>query len=292
VLFVGSSSIRCGTSLESQFDARPVVLKRGFGGSKLSDCVQNLGRLVIRYRPRMVLVYAGDNDLASGSDARGGPAALHAFVNGGSSRAAANAHRVHLDQAEPGTQHLLPRIRATNALIRAYCRPAPDLGYIDVFTPMLDHDGQPRAGTVPRGCAATQCHRLRVVESRHRAVRASGFAMTAEAGADRRSRLIRPRERITRAAFRPATRCPVQRIAPGEAPRRGAARNETDQQVRAEHRERRLPEGGQQRALGPLREGPRVIDHQTLPAQRSREAQRAEVPLVDGVDQPWRPGGT
>src|SRR5687768_8455641 len=63
VLFVGSSSIRLWDNLESEFaDAR--IIKRGFGGSRLSDCVQLLDRLVIRYQPRTVLLYAGDNDLA------------------------------------------------------------------------------------------------------------------------------------------------------------------------------------------------------------------------------------
>src|SRR4051812_5869769 len=66
VLFVGSSSIRLWSDLETQFSALPVVLKRGFGGSRLSDCVHHLDRLVVQYRPRLVLVYAGDNDLAEG----------------------------------------------------------------------------------------------------------------------------------------------------------------------------------------------------------------------------------
>jgi lysophospholipase L1-like esterase len=145
VLFVGSSSIRLWNDLESQFDARPVVLKRGFGGSKLSDCVQNLGRLVIRYRPRMVLVYAGDNDLASGSTPEEVLQRFTAFVNG--------VHRelpqTRIDyisiKPSPARRALLPRIRATNTLIRAYVERQPGLGYIDVFTPMLDPDGQPRA---------------------------------------------------------------------------------------------------------------------------------------------------
>src|SRR6478672_5405294 len=69
VLFVGSSSIRLWDGLESDFSALPVVINRGFGGSRLSDCVHYLDRLVVRYRPRLVLVYAVDNDLAEGRSA-------------------------------------------------------------------------------------------------------------------------------------------------------------------------------------------------------------------------------
>ena len=39
------------------------VLNRGFGGSELSDVVQFADRIVLPYRPRVVIVYAGDNDL-------------------------------------------------------------------------------------------------------------------------------------------------------------------------------------------------------------------------------------
>src|SRR6476660_1019956 len=63
VLFLGSSSIRLWDDLETQFSALPVVIKRGFGGAKLSDCVHYLDRLVIPHRPRLVLLYAGENDL-------------------------------------------------------------------------------------------------------------------------------------------------------------------------------------------------------------------------------------
>jgi lysophospholipase L1-like esterase len=144
VLFVGSSSIRLWDNLETQFKARPVVLKRGFGGSQLSDCVKNLGRLVTRYRPRMVLVYAGDNDIAAGV-APG--EVLRRFI--------AFVHGVHHDlpqaridyisiKPSPARRALLPRIREANALIRDYAARHPSLGYIDVFTPMLDADGNPR----------------------------------------------------------------------------------------------------------------------------------------------------
>lgn len=144
VLFVGSSSIRLWSDLEDQFRDLPVVIKRGFGGSQLSDCVKHLSRLVLRYRPRTVLVYAGDNDLAAGS----APSeVLHRF--------AAFAEGVH--QALPDTEifyisikpsparlALLPQIRATNALIRDYAERDGKVDYIDVFTPMLDASGRPR----------------------------------------------------------------------------------------------------------------------------------------------------
>jgi hypothetical protein len=64
ILFVGSSSIRLWNDLEKQFG--PSIIKRGLGGSKMSDCTRYLDRLVFPYKPRHVVVYAGDNDLAEG----------------------------------------------------------------------------------------------------------------------------------------------------------------------------------------------------------------------------------
>jgi hypothetical protein len=66
VLFVGSSSIRLWDNLEQQFNTAPIVVKRGFGGSRMEDCAAYLSRLVIPYKPRTVVVYAGENDLAEG----------------------------------------------------------------------------------------------------------------------------------------------------------------------------------------------------------------------------------
>src|SRR5687767_9928277 len=55
VLFVGSSSIRLWDNLETDFHDAPVI-KRGFGGSRLTDCVKFMDRLVIKYQPRMVML--------------------------------------------------------------------------------------------------------------------------------------------------------------------------------------------------------------------------------------------
>jgi len=40
---------------------------------------------------------------------------------------------------------LLSKIRETNTLIEDYADDADEVDYIDVFTPMLDASGQPRA---------------------------------------------------------------------------------------------------------------------------------------------------
>lgn len=144
VLFVGSSSIRLWNDLQDQFKDLPVVINRGFGGSELSDCVKNLNRLVIRYRPSTVLVYAGDNDLAAGTTPEEVLHRFTAFVEG--------VHRELPDtriayisiKPSPLRIGLLPQIRQTNTLIRDYTKGLDKVAFIDVYTPMLDSTGKPR----------------------------------------------------------------------------------------------------------------------------------------------------
>src|SRR5581483_5501904 len=64
ILFVGSSSVRLW-KLKESFPNLDVI-NRGFGGSELADTVHFAERIVIPYRPRLVVLYAGDNDLAAG----------------------------------------------------------------------------------------------------------------------------------------------------------------------------------------------------------------------------------
>lgn len=63
-LFVGSSSIR-NWKLEESFPDRSVI-KRGFGGSQVSDTIHYFDRIVSRYEPNVIVIYAGENDIVAG----------------------------------------------------------------------------------------------------------------------------------------------------------------------------------------------------------------------------------
>ena len=144
VVFVGSSSIRLWSDLEQQFEATPAIVKRGFGGSRMSDCAKYADRLVLPYKPRMVVVYAGDNDLAEGRSPNEVLGSFTRFVE--SVHAALPQTRIAFVSIKPSPlrQSLLPAMRETNALIAAYTRTQPNLDYIDVFSKMLDGEGRPR----------------------------------------------------------------------------------------------------------------------------------------------------
>src|SRR5919199_621686 len=65
ILFTASSSIRYWTSLPTDFPNKP-VLNRGFGGSELSDVIRYADRVIVRYQPSQVVLYARENDIATG----------------------------------------------------------------------------------------------------------------------------------------------------------------------------------------------------------------------------------
>jgi len=144
VLFLGSSSIRLWNDLETRFKNLP-VLKRGFGGSRMIDCARHFSRLVVPYKPRLVLVYAGDNDLAEGRSPREILDSFTVFVEGVRRSLPATRIAYISIKPSPARYSLIPQARIANALIEAYAASVPNADYIDVFTPMLTADGMPRA---------------------------------------------------------------------------------------------------------------------------------------------------
>ena len=66
VLFLGSSTIRLWSTLAQDFPEVPVI-NRGFGGSLIQDSTRYADRIAIPYKPKMIVFFAGTNDLAYGN---------------------------------------------------------------------------------------------------------------------------------------------------------------------------------------------------------------------------------
>ena len=63
-LFIGSSSIKIWKTIKDDFAGYP-VLNRGFGGSHFSDAIYYFNDIVKPYEPSKIIIYEGDNDIAS-----------------------------------------------------------------------------------------------------------------------------------------------------------------------------------------------------------------------------------
>ena len=143
ILFVGSSSIRIWPDLQQDFPGH-TVFKRGFGGSELSDAVAFADRIVTPYKPKLILLYEGDNDIAAGKSPERIFSDFKAFVH--KVRAALPDTRIAYIAVKPcpSRKKFLPEVRATNRLIREYTEKHKDLSFIDIYTPMLNPDGSLR----------------------------------------------------------------------------------------------------------------------------------------------------
>lgn len=142
VLFVGSSSIRLWATLAADFPGVPVI-NRGFGGSEIRDSTWYADRIIVPYAPRQVLIYAGDNDLFSGRT----PAQLRDDFRAFVQRVRKDLPQVRIayisNKPSPSRAHLLAAQREANALIQAEAVRL-QVDFIDIFTPMLDAQGNPR----------------------------------------------------------------------------------------------------------------------------------------------------
>lgn len=143
IVFVGSSSIRLW-DLAKSFPGMP-MLNRGFGGSQIRDSIARVDRLVIRHKPRTVVFYAGDNDIAAGktpqtvaSDFKELAAAIHAALP---------QARIAFIGIKPSILRwaLIEKVRVANALVREQATSDPRIGFVDVDGPMLGWDEKPRA---------------------------------------------------------------------------------------------------------------------------------------------------
>src|SRR5262249_47305360 len=142
ILFVGSSSFRLWKTMAQDFPGRPVI-NRGFGGSEIADSTAFASRIIFPYHPRMIVLYAGDNDLAAGKSSKQVISNYHAFVR---------TVRGHLPETRiaflsikpsPSRWGLKEQINEVNREIAAM----KDKGllFVDVYSHMLGSDGKPRA---------------------------------------------------------------------------------------------------------------------------------------------------
>jgi lysophospholipase L1-like esterase len=143
ILFVGSSIIRLWKTLARDFPEFPVI-NRGFGGSEMADSLRFAARIVLPYRPRQVVVYAGDNDLANGKTPEQVSEDYREFVR----KVRDHLPRTRLAyiaiKPSPSRWKLAEKARTANRLIAQFSATDDHLAFIDIFTPMLNGEKQPR----------------------------------------------------------------------------------------------------------------------------------------------------
>jgi len=142
IVFTGSSSIKLWASLAEDFPNKP-VLNRGFGGSGMADARYFADRIIVKYQPKQVVLYTGENDIAAGKPAQ---YVYDQFVD----------LFQHVRQQVPGVSFVFismkpspsrrkywPVMQEANAMIKKFLKKQKRTRYVDVYTPMLYANGQP-----------------------------------------------------------------------------------------------------------------------------------------------------
>lgn len=144
IVFTGSSSIDMWQTLATDFPEHRVV-NRGIGGTWLADQLFLAPKLVYPLKPHTVVVYAGENDLHAGRSVEDVVIAFEQVRDQIHSELP-KARIVFLAlKPSPSRTALLEKMRDSNNRIAALCAEDPLCTFVDVFTPMLDARGQPRA---------------------------------------------------------------------------------------------------------------------------------------------------
>ena len=143
LLFVGSSTIVRWKTLDKDFPNQPII-NRGFGGNEIADSTHFADRIIFPYRPKMIFLRAGGNDIHNGKTPEQVFDDFKTFVS-----------KVHgkLPDTEIAFISLSPSIarwaerdanQQLNTLIEGYVKGKPRLKYIDTWSISLDAQGQPR----------------------------------------------------------------------------------------------------------------------------------------------------
>ena len=142
VLVIGSSSIVMWKTIKNDL-APAKVVHRGFGGSTMAQVLKMLD-FFQRYPSDTVLVYEGDNDLASKLTPEEFLAQAKELVAG--LRETNPDVRIYFISVKPSIRraHLMEKMAKANTLVKAMCEADPNLEFIDVYTPMLNAEGQPK----------------------------------------------------------------------------------------------------------------------------------------------------
>ncbi len=142
ILFVGSSSI-VGWDLNKCFPDLETI-NRGFGGSQVADSLKFAERIVLPYRPRVIVFYAGDNDVAAGKTPQRILADYRQFV--AKVHAALPNTRIVFVAIKPSLARwrLVGKMREANRLIGEVTEKDPRLVFLDIDAPMIGADGNPR----------------------------------------------------------------------------------------------------------------------------------------------------
>ena len=143
ILFVGSSSFNYWKDIKNYFPEYP-ILNRGFGGSTLNDLIFYANETIIKYHPKQIYIYCGENDIAD-KDKASPEITFDRF------KTLFTIIRTKLPTKIPivfvsikpsiSRWSLEDKFVAANKLIKTFLAKQPNTQYLDTHSAMLDSNG-------------------------------------------------------------------------------------------------------------------------------------------------------
>jgi lysophospholipase L1-like esterase len=143
ILLVGDSQFTRWKSVHEDLpDYR--IINRGFGGSTMRDLLRYTDRIVLPYKPRMIVVNEGGNDIHAGRTPEQLLADITNFV--GHVRQVLPDAPIVFDGLTPSPARWTETDtrRRFNQMLRGYFAGGKNLIYLDLFDAYLGNDGKPR----------------------------------------------------------------------------------------------------------------------------------------------------
>ena len=139
IVVTGSSTIVGWKSIQD--DLKPLtIIPRGFGGSNMNDLYHYSEQLIIKHKPRAVVIYEGDNDLIF----RVSPKQIkNKFLELKDKLLKADKNlRIYLISVKPSIARssYLEKTKEVNKIFKDLCHSSENLIFIDTFSSMMDGD--------------------------------------------------------------------------------------------------------------------------------------------------------
>ena len=141
IVLTGSSSIARWNDQAAKALAPLSVIARGFGGSVMSDLLHHLDTVALKYKPRAILIYEGDNDTAYGIPEKEIVGNLRKIV--GKVHAELPETRIYVMAVKPSTLRVgvWENAKRVNAGYMEVAKKDPLVYFVDSATPFLKTDG-------------------------------------------------------------------------------------------------------------------------------------------------------
>lgn len=143
ILFVGDSTFTKWKTIHEDLPGYTVI-NRGFGGSQMSDLLYFADRVVLPYKPRLIMVQEGGNDIHSGKSPEQLLAEIKAFVE--KVHAALPGVPITIGSVTPNSARWseFETRKHANKIIKEYVATDKLLSFIDYVDAFLNAEGKPR----------------------------------------------------------------------------------------------------------------------------------------------------